>query len=62
MPINKKLKLQIIRKYGSQAEFATQTGKNESRISRVIRGREKLSHDTQAKWASDLNCRVKDIF
>jgi len=60
--MNKNLKLKIIEKFGSQAEFSTIVNEDESVISRVINGRRKLSPKRQKKWAKVLECYIRDLF
>lgn len=59
--MNKFLKLKIIEKFGTQAEFSMAVKEDESTISRVLRGRRKLRPDDRKKWAKVLGCRSKDI-
>jgi transcriptional regulator with XRE-family HTH domain len=60
--MNKFLKLKIIEKFGSQAEFSMVVKEDESTISRVLRGRRKLRPDDRKKWAKVLGCLPEDIF
>ena len=60
--MNVKLKLKIIEKYGSQADFAQALKINETAISRIIRGRKKLPDDQRKIWAKALHCDPDDIF
>ena len=60
--MNKSLKLKIIEKFGSQAEFSMAVKEDESAISRVLRGRRKLRPDDRKKWARVLGCRLEEIF
>ena len=60
--MNKFLKLKIIERFGSQAEFSMAVNQDESVISRVIRGRRELSAGIKQKWADALGCKPEDIF
>jgi len=56
------LKLRILEKFGSQANFAGALKVDESLVSRVVRGRRVLLKKDQIKWAQGLNCEVGEIF
>ena len=60
--MNLKLKAMIIKKFGSQAEFSMVIKKDESTISRVIRGRRKLNDKQKNIWAKALRCEPNEIF
>lgn len=45
----------IRRLYDSQAEFAVEVKSNESRISRVLHGRERLSPEEVTRWSKALD-------
>lgn len=60
--MNRKLKVAIIEKFGSQADFSMVIEDDESVISRVIRGRRRLSADKQKIWADALGCKRDDLF
>jgi len=60
--MNIKLKLKIIEKFGSQADFAGFISEHEALISRVIRCRHDLSAQKKQKWAEALGCRTAEIF
>ncbi len=60
--MNMRLKAQIILHFGSQANFAVASGKDETVVSRIIQGRRVLSPDEQKDWARRLKCRPEDIF
>ncbi|MCP4623164.1 MAG: XRE family transcriptional regulator [bacterium] len=60
--MNKKLKLKIVEKFGSQAEFSIRVPEDESMISRVILGRRRLSPERQRAWAEVLRCKAQDLF
>ena len=62
MPIKLYLKFKILEKYRTQADFAQKLGNHESKISRVIQGRQILSDLEKRTWANALNCSPKDIF
>jgi hypothetical protein len=50
------IKLAILKKYDSQADFAPAIGFPESIVSRVLHGRRKLSKQEAAEWARVLEC------
>jgi plasmid maintenance system antidote protein VapI len=52
--MNRKLKLRIVEQFGSQADFAQKAEVDESTVSRIIRGRRKLSADEKSRWAQLL--------
>jgi transcriptional regulator with XRE-family HTH domain len=60
--MNKALRLKIVERFGSQSDFCSATGENESLVSRVIRGREKISDQKKEKWALALGCEPVEIF
>jgi len=60
--MNKKLKLKIIERFNTQADFAQAINEDDSKISRVIRGRRYLSKSEQNKWAKFLKCKRHEIF
>ena len=60
--MNLKLKIKIIERFGTQADFAQAVNENESLISRVIRGRRSLADERKKRWAGALGCDVKGLF
>jgi hypothetical protein len=52
--MNKVLKAEIVRKFGSQFLFSVHAGIHEAEVSRVIRGRQTLSPAKQKEWAELL--------
>jgi hypothetical protein len=60
--MNFKLKEQIIKKYGSQADFCFSVKEHEAVVSRVVRGRYDLPADKKEKWARALGCKVEEVF
>ena len=60
--MNRKLKLKIIEEFNTQADFAQSIGEDESKVSRVIRGRRCLPLNEQQKWAKALKCKAPDLF
>ena len=60
--MNRRLRLKIIERFDSQAEFAKAAQIDESVLSRVIRERKTLSEGEMAKWAKLLSCSPDDIF
>jgi len=60
--VNKNLKLEIIKKFDTQLEFAKAIKLNEQFVSRVITERSFLSPQEQQRWAKVLKCKVDTIF
>ena len=60
--MNLKLKLRIIEKFGTQADFAQKENIPAPVVSEVIRGRRKLKGEDQTLWAKKLGCKPEDIF
>ncbi|ACL06917.1 hypothetical protein Dalk_5247 [Desulfatibacillum aliphaticivorans] len=60
--MNHLLRILIVENYGTQADFASKVGTDETIVSRVLRGRRTLPADKQAVWAKALNCTIPDIF
>ncbi len=60
--ININLKMAIIRKFGTQADFAQAVSEREATVSRIVRGRRKLPTEKQAVWAKALGVKRKEIF
>uniref|UniRef100_A0A6M3Y7U0 Putative DNA binding, helix-turn-helix domain containing protein n=1 Tax=viral metagenome TaxID=1070528 RepID=A0A6M3Y7U0_9ZZZZ len=58
---NLNLKMAILRRYQTQADFAYEIGSHESRISRVIMGRLKLTKDEAQRWSDLLGCNISEI-
>jgi transcriptional regulator with XRE-family HTH domain len=50
------IKIEILKKFPSQADFAAAARISESHVSRVLRGRKKLSGDEVQIWERVLNC------
>jgi hypothetical protein len=60
--MNIKMKMLIIEKFGSQANFSMIVNEDESAISRVIWGRRLLNIEQQKKWAKFLGCKPEELF
>jgi hypothetical protein len=60
--MNKKLKARIIELYGTQFDFSQAIKCHECDVSRVIRGRKKLSTQEQRVWEKALKCKPETIF
>lgn len=52
--MNRKLKGKIVEKFGTQFEFSKTINEHESNISRVVRGRRKLSQEDKKLWLDAL--------
>jgi transcriptional regulator with XRE-family HTH domain len=53
------LRLKILGRYPTQSDFALAAKMSESKVSRVLRGRAKLTKEEAEKWAELLRCQVK---
>ena len=60
--MNKRLRIAIITKFGTQSDFSLCIGVHESLVSQVIRGRRKISKQVQEQWATELGCQIEDLF
>lgn len=56
------MKSKIIENFGTQSDFAEHLGLSESMVSKIIRGRRKISPEQQKRWARELGCKPSDIF
>lgn len=56
------LKRRAQEKFGTQSDAAMALRISESIMSKVIRGRKKLSDSEKERWADALDCKVSDIF
>ncbi len=56
MSSNRILKAKIIENFGTQADFGQALGVDDSIISKVIRGRRKLTKARAAVWLKVLKC------
>ena len=56
--MNKKLRIAILTSFESQADFAQTVKCDEALVSRVVRGRRKLSLEQAATWSKALGCDV----
>ena len=61
MDLNLKLKFKIIEKFGTQYKFAKAVSRDETYISKIIRGARSLSEDEALEWAKVLGCNIKDV-
>lgn len=50
------LKFEILKKFGSQAEFAMQAREHEGAVSAILRGRRPLTPERAKKWQKLLGC------
>jgi plasmid maintenance system antidote protein VapI len=60
--MNLTLKAEIVRRYGSQANFAQAMKTHEPIISQVIHGRRNLEPEEQERWAQALGERPEELF
>ena len=59
--MSKKLKLKIIEKFDTQADFAQTLGIQEAFVSRVLNGRVTLKSEQKAVWAKALDCDIEEL-
>ena len=59
--MNRELRLLILSRYDSQADFAQAVKCDEAIISRVLRGRRKLTAEQAETWAACLQCSIADL-
>ena len=52
--MNRKLRVKIIERFGTQADFAEAANLDDATVSRVVRGRRELSLEEKARWAKLL--------
>ena len=52
------VKLEILKNFERQADFAERLGIHESKVSQILRGRRKLSVSAAEQWAAVLGCDV----
>lgn len=55
---HRSIRLSILQRFPTQADFAMAAKTHESKVSQVIRGRKKLSTGEAKKWAKVLRCAV----
>ena len=57
--MNHELRIEILKKFHTQTDFAAAAGSDDALISRVLRGRRKLNPEQAKKWQRLLNCDSK---
>ncbi len=50
------VKIEILKNFPSQSDFADAAGVHESKVSQVLKGRRKLSKEDASKWGKFLEC------
>lgn len=60
--MNKELKAEIFRRFGSQFAFAHAIGSHEATVSKVVRERILLDDTKKREWAAVLNAPVDQLF
>lgn len=60
--MNKELKAEIVRRYGSQFRFAQAIGEHEATVSKVVRERVNLREWEKERWADVLGADKDKIF
>jgi plasmid maintenance system antidote protein VapI len=60
--MNLKLKMKIIERFRTQADFAAVIGTHEAVISKVVNNRRRLPVEEQAKWAKKLGTTAEELF
>ena len=59
---NLRLKAMIVRRYGTQEDFALAMGIRSPEVSQVISNRKEASRVTKSLYANRLECAIIDIF
>ena len=59
--MNKELKAEIVKKYGTQFAFANSIGWRESIVSRVIRGYYTLNDDEKKIWSKAIGKNINKL-
>ena len=54
--MHKALKIEILKKFDTQGDFAVKVGMHESKVSQVIRNRRKLTKKQADIWLKALKC------
>jgi len=55
------IKVAILERFPFQADFAMALGDSDSKVSRVVRGRRKLSVPEARRWSQVLKCSLKAL-
>ena len=50
------VKIEILKNFPTQSDFAEYLNVHESKVSQIVRGRRKLSKDDAKKWVKILKC------
>ncbi len=59
--MNLRLKAKIVEHFGTQAAFADFIGEHEAVVSKVVRGRRSLGHESRQRWAKALECKPEEL-
>jgi len=51
-----RIKLEILKRFPTQGDFAVASNSSESCVSRILKGRKKLSQDEAQTWSKVLDC------
>ena len=51
------VKIEILKKFPSQADFAAASEFSEAMVSRILKGRRRLSQEEVRKWGAVLRCK-----
>ena len=51
-----KVKIEILKNFPTQSDFAECLNEHESKVSQILRGRRKLSKEDAEKWIMILKC------
>lgn len=60
--MNYNLKLRILERFGNQYTFGQLVKMHDSKVSKVIHGRQILPKQEKKKWAEALDCKIEEIF
>jgi antitoxin component HigA of HigAB toxin-antitoxin module len=55
-PEARNLKIEIIKRFSTQSDFALKIGDHESKVSQVLHGRRRLTEEDARRWIRLLNC------
>lgn len=59
---NSALRVAIITKFGTQADFAGELKTHKTVVSEVVNGRRNLSETQKSKWAKKLNKPIEELW
>jgi antitoxin component HigA of HigAB toxin-antitoxin module len=57
--MNRTLRLEILKRFNTQGDFANAAGEHDTKVSMVLHGRRKLSVKQAKRWGKVLRCDPK---